>query len=188
MPIAGTNSCFTARATTIIRSRFSIPTVSESLRPAPTWSSKALLLRRHATSNIFSRKDAPHEACDIQGHLCSSPSAHASGDTWSSAQFLEQGLCLFQIKRVEAFGEPAVDRSEQIASLIPRALIAPQPRHADGRAQFPGFCLLLTRDRERLLEYASAFATSGCGAASARLAVVVCRVSFSAFATESVER
>ena len=29
---------------------------------------------------------------------------------------LEQGFCLFQIDRVEAFGEPAVDRSKEIAS------------------------------------------------------------------------
>ena len=52
-------------------------------------------------------------------------------------------LGLLQIERVEAFGEPAVDRSEKFAGLIPLALIAPEPRHAHRRAQFPGFCLLL---------------------------------------------
>jgi hypothetical protein len=45
----------------------------------------------------------------------------------SSGQFVEQGLSLFQIESVKAFGEPAVDRSEKIAGLIPLALIAPRP-------------------------------------------------------------
>ena len=47
-------------------------------------------------------------------------------------QLLQQRLRLFQIERVEAFGEPAVDRSEKIAGLIPLPLIAPEPRHAHG--------------------------------------------------------
>ena len=67
-------------------------------------------------------------------------------------KFIEQLLGLFQIERVEALGEPAVDRSEKLAGLIPLALIAPEPRHAHRSAQFPGFCLLLTCDRERALE------------------------------------
>jgi len=33
-------------------------------------------------------------------------------------QFIEQGLGLFQIKRVEPFGERAMDRREQFASLL----------------------------------------------------------------------
>ena len=41
-------------------------------------------------------------------------------------QLVKQGLGLFQIERVEAFGEPAVDRSEKIAGLIPLALTAPK--------------------------------------------------------------
>ena len=48
---------------------------------------------------------------------------------------------LLQIAPVEAFGKPA-------ASLIPLVLIAPEPRHAHCRAQFP-FCLLRPRDSER---------------------------------------
>ena len=35
------------------------------------------------------------------------------------AKLLQQRLSLFQIERVEAFGEPAVDRSEKIVGLIP---------------------------------------------------------------------
>jgi adenylate cyclase len=39
----------------------------------------------------------------------------------SNSQLLKQGLCLHQIVRIEPFSEPAVDRREQIASLIPLA-------------------------------------------------------------------
>ena len=45
----------------------------------------------------------------------------------SGVQLIQQGLGLLQIERVEAFGEPAVDRSEKIAGLIPLALIALEP-------------------------------------------------------------
>ena len=38
--------------------------------------------------------------------------------------------------------EPAIDRGEEIASLLPLALIAPQPRHVHRRAQLPGLGLL----------------------------------------------
>jgi hypothetical protein len=70
------------------------------------------------------------------------PSA-ADPSARSCPQLVEQGLGPLQIERVEAFGKPAVDPSEKFAGLIPFALIAPQPRHAHRRAQFPGLCLLL---------------------------------------------
>ena len=63
----------------------------------------------------------------------------------SGVQLIKQRLRLFQIERVEAFGKPSVDRSKKLAGLIPLALIAPEPRHAHRRAQFPEFCLLLVR-------------------------------------------
>jgi hypothetical protein len=50
-----------------------------------------------------------------------------------ACQLVEKGPGLFQIEHVEAFGETAVDRSEQIAGLMPLALIAPKPRHAHRR-------------------------------------------------------
>src|ERR1700730_14181797 len=68
------------------------------------------------------------------------------------SQRVEQSLGLIQIARVEALGEPAVDWSEQIASLIALPLIAPQPRHAHRRAELPGFGLLRARDRKRAFE------------------------------------
>src|SRR5262249_32008373 len=67
-------------------------------------------------------------------------------------QLIEQDLGLLQVAGLEAFGEPAVERSKKIAGLIPPALIAPQPRHAHRGAQFPGLRLLLPRNRERALE------------------------------------
>jgi len=40
----------------------------------------------------------------------------------------------------------------ELASLIPLALIAPEPRHAHRDAKLPGFCLLCTCNRERALK------------------------------------
>ena len=62
----------------------------------------------------------------------------------SLRQLVEQGLGLFQVQRVKALGEPAVDRSEQIVGLLPFTLIALEPRHAHCGAEFPGFGLLRT--------------------------------------------
>jgi hypothetical protein len=50
---------------------------------------------------------------------------------------IEQRLRFLQISRVKPFGEPTVDRGEKLASLIPFALIAPEPRHAHCGAEFP---------------------------------------------------
>src|SRR6476660_3005237 len=78
----------------------------------------------------------------------------------SCPQVVEQGLSLAQSERVEALAEPAVDRSEQIAGLITLALIAPEPRHAHGGAEFIGFCLLPLRDAQRRFEGALALVKS----------------------------
>jgi hypothetical protein len=51
---------------------------------------------------------------------------HAGAIKNCGGQLVEQSLGLLQIERVEAFGEPAVDRSEQIAGLVSLPLIAPQ--------------------------------------------------------------
>jgi len=67
-------------------------------------------------------------------------------------QFGQQRLCLVQIARIKPFGEPAVDRSEKLASLIPLALIAPEPRHAHCGAEFPKFGALSLCYCERLTE------------------------------------
>ena len=84
-----------------------------------------------------------------------------ASDFWScwrtgSRQLVEQRLCLFQIGGVEALGEPAVDRSEQIARFGSPALFAPQPGEARRGAQFIGLRLLPSRDAQCLFEGALA--------------------------------
>ena len=56
----------------------------------------------------------------------------------NSLSVAEQRLGLLQVERVEAFGEPAVDRREKIAGLLPLPLIAPEARQARRRPQLPG--------------------------------------------------
>jgi hypothetical protein len=53
-----------------------------------------------------------------------------------SRQLIEQGLGHFQVERVEAFGEPAVDWSKQFASLLRLPLRNSEPRH-DHRGAAP---------------------------------------------------
>jgi len=54
-------------------------------------------------------------------------------------QFVEQSPGLLQIGRVEALGEPAVDRHERVAGSGAFSLVAPHPRHARRRAQLERF-------------------------------------------------
>jgi hypothetical protein len=66
---------------------------------------------------------------------------------WASTrQLVEQRLRLFQIARVEPLRKPPVNRSQQFACLLHLALVAPEACHAHGRAEFPGFGLLLACD------------------------------------------
>jgi hypothetical protein len=70
----------------------------------------------------------------------------------SCRQLVKQCFRLFQIARIKPFSKPAVDRSEKLASLLPLALVAPEPRHAHCGAELPGFGLLLARNGERAVE------------------------------------
>src|SRR5262249_32782583 len=74
------------------------------------------------------------------------------GDHAACCQLVEQRLSVFQIDRVEALSEPAVDRSEQFASLLRLALVAPEAGPTDRRAQLPRFFLLLARNRECVIK------------------------------------
>jgi hypothetical protein len=65
----------------------------------------------------------------------------------SGGKLIKQRLRLLQVERIEAFGEPAVDRCEKIVGLVPLALITPEVRQARRRAQLPGLCLLRPRYR-----------------------------------------
>jgi len=78
-------------------------------------------------------------------------------EDFSRSKFVEQALSLLQIARVKPFSKPAVHRSEKLASLLPLALVAPEARHANCGAEFPGLRLLLTRDFECALEIGSRF-------------------------------
>ena len=75
----------------------------------------------------------------------------------SRRQLLQQRLRLFQIARVEPLSEPAVNRSQQFASLLRLALVAPEACEAHCGAKFPGLGLLLARDGERALEISFRF-------------------------------
>ena len=75
-----------------------------------------------------------------------------TGRGWRSAQCLQQRLGIFQIRRVKAFGEPIVDRGEQIAGLLGLALLLPEAGETRSGAQFPRFGLLFLSNRDGLLE------------------------------------
>src|SRR5262245_42305543 len=66
----------------------------------------------------------------------------------ASPQLVEQRLRLLQIGGIEALGEPAVDRCEEVAGFGATALIAPKPGEAHDGAQLPEFGLLLSGDAE----------------------------------------
>jgi hypothetical protein len=51
-------------------------------------------------------------------------------------QQIEQRLRLAKIGRVEAIGEPAVDRREEIAGFAALAAVAPEPGEAYGASKF----------------------------------------------------
>src|SRR5262245_4922884 len=68
------------------------------------------------------------------------------------AQPFQQRPGVFQVARVEAFGEPLIDRLEERAGLGRPALVAPEAREAGRRAQLEGPGLLRARDLEGALE------------------------------------
>jgi hypothetical protein len=80
------------------------------------------------------------------------PKSDIRHETSLSRQLGEKHFGFFQIERIEAFGEPVVDRREQFASLLPLTLVAPEPREAHCSAEFPQFRLLLTGKRKCLLK------------------------------------
>src|SRR5215469_7329625 len=65
------------------------------------------------------------------------------------AQFVEQRLGVLQVGGVEAFGEPVVDLAEHRARLLAAIGVAKKSRECSGRAQFPPFRTLISRDLGR---------------------------------------
>src|ERR1700751_5078531 len=64
----------------------------------------------------------------------------------------EQCPRLSQVACVKALREPIVDGGEEVTCRLQFALIAQKPRHAHGSTQFPGFCLLRSRNYQGALE------------------------------------
>lgn len=67
-------------------------------------------------------------------------------------QLVEQRLGFDEIQRVEALGERAVDRAEQVGGLLPFAALGEKPCQVSGGAQLQRECLLLPRNLERALQ------------------------------------
>src|SRR2546423_14382461 len=65
-----------------------------------------------------------------------------------SGKLVEQRLRFRQIRRVEPFGEPAVDRGEKVAGFGAAALVAAEAGEAHSGAQFPELGLLLHGDAQ----------------------------------------
>ena len=70
--------------------------------------------------------------------------------SFDATEFVKQSLCFFQIGRVEAFSEPAVDRREEIAGFAAAALVAAEPGEARSGTQFPELGPLLLSDAQGL--------------------------------------
>src|SRR5208337_1780373 len=81
----------------------------------------------------------------------------------SRCKLAEQRLRLFQVERVEALGEPAVDGRKKIMSFSAPALIAPEPREAHRRAKLPGAGLLCAGDFQRTFETGLCFGCMALG-------------------------
>jgi hypothetical protein len=71
----------------------------------------------------FSESVGMSQKCQEGTHALQQKFGHQN--SLSVVQLVEQRLGLLQIERVEAFNEPAVDRSEYVTGLVPLALIAP---------------------------------------------------------------
>src|SRR5690348_11543209 len=80
-----------------------------------------------------------------------------SGRVPQLSELSKKRLCLLQILGVEAFGEPAIERCEEVADLSTPALLTPKPGEARCRTQLIGSGLLPPRDPERLLQRCLAF-------------------------------
>ncbi len=59
-----------------------------------------------------------------------------------SRQLIQQRLRVLQVRRIETFGEPIVDRTEQITGLRALALVAPEPGEAGRCSQLEELCAL----------------------------------------------
>jgi len=68
------------------------------------------------------------------------------------SQLFQQRLRLLEVGGVKALGEPAVDRREELVSLIALALVLPRATQAQGGAQLLGLRPLAAGNGQGLLE------------------------------------
>src|ERR1700733_14318413 len=69
-----------------------------------------------------------------------------------SGEVLKKRLRILQIGSAEAFGEPAVDRRQQVVRVAPLAPIGPEPGKIAGGSKLEDARRLMTCDRERGVE------------------------------------
>ena len=67
-----------------------------------------------------------------------------------SCQLIEQRPGILQVRRIETFGEPIVDRIEQITAFRAFALVTPEPGEADRCPQLQELCALPLGNSDRL--------------------------------------
>jgi len=91
----------------------------------------------------------------------------------------QQRLGVFQIARVEAFGEPGVERGEEGAGVVALALALPESREAGGGAQLERLGLLpagdlqgLAQERLRLLDRIAVHVQKNLGPQPVQLGIV----------------
>src|SRR5580704_16060114 len=91
-------------------------------------------------------------AAILKNNPCGCFPARSIPQAIALGQLLQHRLGLFQVERVEAFSEPAVDRREDVVGLGAPTLITPEPREACRGAKLKRLCLLRACDRKRLAE------------------------------------
>ena len=70
----------------------------------------------------------------------------------SISQLVEQCLGVFEVRRIEALGEPDIDVCQHGAHIIATTSFVEQPREAHGCAQLPRFRTHAARERDGLAE------------------------------------
>ncbi len=68
------------------------------------------------------------------------------------AELVEKRLCILEVRSIEAFGEPIIDRRKQVARFGRFALVLPQASEAHRSAKFQRTCVLALRDLDGMAE------------------------------------
>jgi hypothetical protein len=109
--------------------------------PSPAWMSKGERNSLGYAPGFLVASPSSYSKCALAAITV----AHSRIQTWS-AELVEQPLGVLQVGGVEALGEPAVDRREEIVGPSALALIAPEATKAGRGTQFERLGLLASRD------------------------------------------